>query len=217
MNDVRKMIYGAIVGFFVVMAGWFSIVYVSSCGFTFTCNRAEPIIIRTPVPTLIPAAHEEAPMGTGVTEFKKCRVAAVDLIGAWVSAGTPESDRFPFEDVNGNPCEGTYADDVQYLFVESNLWQPRALGCTSCHNAELSGRSAGLDLSTYDAVLLGSRRVPEATSPGTDILGRGEWENSLLYTFLANRGLVPEGHSADIPADVLVVYAGERLEEAPTK
>jgi hypothetical protein len=171
MNDVRKMIYGTIIGFFLVIGVWFSIVYVAACGFTFTCNRADPLVIRTPIPTLIPAVHSESQMGSGMTDFKKCEVAAVDLIGAWVSAGYSKTEKFPFEDIQGNPCEGTYADDIQHLFVENNLWQPGSIGCVSCHNADLTDRSAGLDLTSYEAVLLGSRRVAGSTSAGTDILG----------------------------------------------
>ena len=44
MNDVRKMIYGSIIGFFLVLSVWFSIIYVSSCGFSFTCNQAAPLV-----------------------------------------------------------------------------------------------------------------------------------------------------------------------------
>lgn len=213
MNDVRKMIYGAIAGFLLILVAWFSIVYVSACGFTFTCNRGEPLVIRTPIPTLIPAPHTEPEMEPAVTEFNKCRVAAADLIGAWVSAGYSSSEAFPFEDVNGQPCQGTFEEDIQPLYVENNLWSSGSLGCVSCHNAELSNRSAGLDITTYDAILLGSRREPGSASMGTDILGGGEWEKSLLHEFLLNRGLVPEGHSADVPANELILYAGTLVED----
>jgi hypothetical protein len=83
--------------------------------------------------------------------------------------------------------------------VENNLWYKGSLGCTSCHNEGLTDRSSGLDLSSYHGVLMGTRRVPEATSPGTDILGRGVWEDSLLYDVLVHQGLVPAGHSPDVP------------------
>jgi len=55
MNDVRKMIYGTIVLFFVVLAFWLSIIYISSCGLTLTCRQAAQKIYGTPIPTLIPA------------------------------------------------------------------------------------------------------------------------------------------------------------------
>jgi hypothetical protein len=216
MNDVRKMIYGTVIGFFLVMGIWFGIVYVSACGFTFTCNRGGPLVIRTPIPTLIPAVHSESRMEPVKSEFDKCQVAAADLIGAWVSAGYSATETFPFVDADGQPCEGTFEEDIRPLFVENNLWRPNSLGCVSCHNSSFSNRSAGLDMTTYDALLLGSRRAAESASEGTDIFGGGKWEKSLLHEFLVNRGLVPDGHSADTPASDLVVFAGSRVDETAT-
>ena len=211
MNDVNKMIYGTLLAFLLFLLFWFSIVYISACGFTLTCNRGAPLIIRTPIPTLVPVKSTASPAAGGVTEFNKCQVAAADLVGAWVSAGYSATERFPFIDINGQTCEGTYADDIQRLFVENSLWFPSSLGCVSCHNADLSDRSAGLDLTSYEAILLGTRRVQGSTSPGTDIFGRGEWENSLLHEVLVNQGLTTEGHSPDAPPSQAIIYAGQRV------
>ncbi|MDQ3005438.1 MAG: hypothetical protein M3R47_08660, partial [Chloroflexota bacterium] len=87
MNDVRGMIYATLIGFFMMLVFWFSVIYLSSCGFTLTCNQADQIVVRTPIPTLIPAPRAGAQPGEGMPEFNKCQVAATDLIGAWVSAG----------------------------------------------------------------------------------------------------------------------------------
>lgn len=55
MNDnVRKVIYGTIIGFLVVVLSWLTLIYLFACGFTLSCNRATPLVIRTPIPTLIP-------------------------------------------------------------------------------------------------------------------------------------------------------------------
>ncbi len=215
MNDVRKMIYGSIILFFVVLAFWFSIIYVSSCGLTLTCRQATQKIERTPIPTLIPASHAEAQMDEGMAEFNKCQVAATDLIGAWISAESPETEPFAFSDVNGNPCEGTYAADIQPLFVENSLWYKGAIGCVSCHNAELSERSAGLDLTTFAAISMGSGRA-DAASKGTDILGGGAMDKSVLYDVLVSQGLVAVGHSADSPAVALMVFAGQAAADEAT-
>jgi hypothetical protein len=212
MNDVRKMIYGSLIGFFTVLGLWFSIIYISSCGLTLTCNQAEAKVERTPIPTLIPASHSESQMEVSLEEFNKCLVPASDLIGAWISSGASETEAFPFTDANGQTCEGTY-DDIQPLFVENNLWYSGSLGCVSCHNADLTERSSGLDLTTYDAVLLGSRRVAGSTSPATDILGNGNWEDARLYEVLVNQGLVPAGHSADAPVNNPILYAGSQVAE----
>jgi hypothetical protein len=215
MNDVRKMIYGTIILFFVVLAFWLSIIYVSSCGLTLTCGQAAQKVERTPIPTLIPAPHSEAQMDEGMVEFNKCEVAATDLIGAWISAESPETDPFAFTDVNGDPCEGTYAADIQPLFVENSLWYKGAIGCVSCHNADLSERSAGLDLTTYTAITMGSGRA-DAASKGADILGGGATDKSALYSVLVNQGLVAAGHSADSPAVVLMVFAGQAVADEAT-
>jgi hypothetical protein len=213
MNDVRRMIYGTLILFFMTLGFWFSVIYVSSCGFTLSCNQAKHIVIRTPIPTLIPAAQLNPQNEEGTNGFDKCRVLSTDLIGAWVSAGHPKTGTFPFSDVNGGSCEGTFAEDIQPLFVENSIWYDGAIGCISCHNSNFAERSAGLDLTTYDAMLMGSHRA-DANAQGNDIFGGDDWQNSLLYDVLVNRKLVPEGHSADSPGDPLFVYAGHAASEA---
>jgi hypothetical protein len=217
MNDVRKMIYGTLIGFLGVVVLWVSFVYISACGFTFTCNKNKPIVERTPIPTLIPIKHSESQMQAGATELNKCEVSATELIGAWVSMDTPQTEPFPFSDVNGQPCEGTFASDIQPLLVENSLWYPGAIGCVSCHNADLTARSAGLDLTSVDSMRLGAGRA-DASAKGTDIFGGGNWENSSLFTVLTAQGMVPTGHSADVSPNDVVLYAGTPVEitETPT-
>jgi hypothetical protein len=106
--------------------------------------------------------------------------------------------------------EASYAD-IQPIFVENELWKKGEIGCVSCHNAELTDRSGGLDLSSYNAVLLGSRRVAGSTSPGNDIFAKGDWEKSVLFDVLAHQGLVPAGHSADVPAEPFILFAGQKV------
>jgi hypothetical protein len=213
-DDVRKLIYGTVVAFLLVVLAWLGLIFISSCGFSLSCNQALPIVVRTSVPTLIPASHvEDVNGGEPVEDFSQCPVAATDLIGAWVTAGSPESEPFPFTDASGNPCEGTYADDIQHLFVENNFWYANALGCTSCHNAELTERSGGLDLSSYEGVLAGTNRSYEGAT-GTDILGDGDWEVSRLHDVLLEQRLVPAGHSPDLPpVEPVYLYAGQGTEE----
>lgn len=218
MNDVRKMIFGAIIGFFLMLGLWFSIVYVSACGFTFTCNRGAPLADRTPVPTLIPATMPAQIAGGGAGAFDKCQVAAVDLIGAWVNAGVPETDVFAFADVNGQDCEAVFARDVLPLFVESNVWYSGSLSCSSCHQSDLAVSFQNLDLSSYAGILAGSGRA-NGEPKGTDILGGGVWEESLLYQMvyaengasLINRPLMPLGRPADVPDRGPLIFAGRTV------
>jgi hypothetical protein len=214
MNDVRKVIYGTIIGFFLMLGLWFSIIYISSCGFTFTCNRGEPPVDVTPIPTLIPATMP-VQSGGGDAAFNKCQVAAVDLLGAWVNAGVPETDKFQFTDVNGQSCEAVFSRDVQPLFLESNLWYPGSLSCSSCHQSNLTLALQNMDLSSYAGILAGSGRV-NGEPKGKDILGGGVWEESLLYQMLyapdgvsqINRPVMPLGRTADVPDKGPLIFSG---------
>ena len=211
-DDTRRLIYGTIIAFLAFIALWLGFVYISACGFTLNCIQGAPLVVRTPVPTLIPFGESEQQGGVTEVDFNKCQIGATDLIGAWVVAGHTETEPFPFTDLNGQNCEATFAD-IQPVLMDNSVWFPGSLGCTSCHNADLTDRSAGLDLSSYEAISLGSRRVAGSTSPGTDIFGGGEWENSLLYEYLVNYGLTTQGHSPDVEPRNPVLYLGQAVAE----
>jgi hypothetical protein len=101
--------------------------------------------------------------------------------------------------------------------VENSLWYPGAIGCVSCHNASLDERSAGLDMTSYSAILKGSGRVDENAS-GSDILGGGKWNTSKLYALLVEQGFASAGHSANAAATNPLLYAGHAVsaEATPT-
>jgi hypothetical protein len=213
-DDVKRVIYGTIIGFLLVVLSWLGLIYISACGFTLSCNRAAPLVVRTPIPTLIPVSMKEMqPTRAAPVEFTACYVSATDLIGAWVTAGSPETEAFPFTDLNGMPCQGTFANDIQHLFVENELWYQGSIGCVSCHNADLTDRSGGLDLSSYAGIMAGSNRSYEGAK-GTDILGGGNWESASLHDVLIVQGLVPAGHSPDVdPVAPVFLYAGQMVQE----
>lgn len=214
MNDVRKMIYGTIALFFVVLVFWIGLIYVSSCGLTLSCQQAAPRVDRTPIPTLIPLKHTDAqPAMGGTGAFNKCLVSASDLIGAWITAGAPASEPFPFAAVDGGPCQGSFANDISPLLRENSVWYSNSIGCVSCHNSALTERSGGLDLTSYEAIAQGSGRA-DANAKGKDVLGGGVLDQALLYQVLTTQGLVAKGHSADVQASSPVLYVGERVPEA---
>jgi hypothetical protein len=214
-DDTRRMIYGTIVAFLLFIVLWLGFVYLSACSFTLTCIQAAQLVERTPIPTLIPVKASQ-PKATTVEFNNKCKVAATGLIGAWISAGHSETEPFPFTDLSGQSCEGTFAD-VQPLFRENSIWFPGSLGCVSCHNGDLTDRSAGLDLTSYQAMSLGSGRKSGETSPGKDIFGSGDLNQSLLYqeltkhglTVLTNKGLATQGHSKEASPNNPIIYAGQ--------
>jgi len=208
-DDVRKTIYGTILLFLAVVVGWVSFLFINACGFTLTCRRAAPHVDRTPVPSLIPATLPVMTMGSGdVVVSEKCRVAAVDFIGAWVEAGSPEHDVFQFTDVNGQNCESTF-EEIQPLFVESNLWSSGSIACVSCHSVDVAVSPAQLDLSSYAGIMAGSRRENADDTKGTNILGDGNWKSSLLYEFITTDHPDVPGHTA-MSADLLI-FAGKPL------
>ena len=195
-DDTRGMIYGTIALFLIGLVAWLSFVYIWACGFTVNCLQGAPLVVRTPIPTLIPVRHAEEQPQAPAEEFTKCQIGAADLIGAWVAGGHSETEAFPFTDLNGQTCEATY-EDIQPLLRDNSVWFPGSLGCTSCHNADLTDRSSGLDLSTY-----------EAMSANADLFGDGNWEGSLLHDVLVNRGLTTQGHSPDVEPHNPILYVG---------
>lgn len=214
-DDVRRYIYGAVTVFLLGVLAWVGFVYVNACGLTLTCHRGDLPVVRTPVPTLIPATLPvlEAESGPAAAS-DKCYVAAVDLAGAWVEAGASDTESFQFEDSSGRMCESTF-EEVKPLFVNSNLWYSGSLACSSCHSVDLAVSPAQLDLSSYEGILAGSRRADDAPK-GTDILGGGNWESSLLYQFIAETKADVPGHDAALHSG-LMVYAGKPVDGvAPT-
>ena len=185
------MIYGGLVVFVLVLVGWVGFVIVSGCGFSLSCEKAAQVPLRTPIPTLIPA---EMPVQM-VSEAQikvSCQITAVDLIGAWVTAGYPENELFEFVDMNGKNCAGSYSEDITVLFSEGNLWFTGAPSCTTCHNAVIEFAQANMDLSSYAGILAGSRRT-EGQAQGNDVLGGGVWEDALMYQQLYVLKLMPQG------------------------
>lgn len=210
-DDVRKYIYTTLIIFVAGILVWIGWIFVNACGFTLSCNRGALTVERTPIPTLIPATLPAMQTTIGeVAVPDQCSVAAVDLIGGWVAAGSSETDAFQFVDINGHNCESTF-EEVKLLFIEGNLWYSGSLSCVSCHSVDVAVSPAQLDLSSYAGIRAGSRRA-DAESSGTDILGSGNWESSLLYEFIAATRADAPGHTEAI-AD-LVIFAGKPLPAA---
>lgn len=164
--------------------------------------------VFTPVPTLMHATMVN-PMSKALGSSSgvlRCSIRAVDLLGAWVGAGYPETDVFTFTDLNDANCEGTFPDDVQNLFLQSNLWYEGAPACVSCHNSDLEASFQNMDLSSFAGIVAGAQRE-SAEAVGVDILGGGVWEESRLYEMLITKQM-PLGRPADTDEKGPVVFAG---------
>ena len=207
-DDVRKYIYTTLAILVFGSIVWIGILFVNACGFTLTCKQGALPVERTPIPTLLPATLPAKETGSGELAISnQCRVLAVDLIGAWVAAGSSETEVFQFTDINRQNCESTF-EEVRPLFIEANFWIPGSLSCVSCHSVDVTISPAQLDLSSYAGILAGSRRA-DAESKGTDILGAGKWDGSLLYEFLSTSKADVPGHT-EVVSD-LVISAGKPL------
>ncbi len=208
-DDVKKYIYGTVIVFVIGVLVWVGFIYTNACGFTLSCNRGALAVERTPIPTLLPASMPAIEDGEPAVSGQ-CQVAAADLIGAWVEAGSPETDPFQFADASGQNCESTFAE-VRPLFIEANLWYSGSMSCVACHGADVVTASAQLDMSNFAGITAGSRRA-DAESNGTDILGAGKWTSSLLHDFITTSKADVPGH-ADISSNLLI-FAGTLLPEA---
>ncbi|GAB4433628.1 MAG: hypothetical protein Kow002_21030 [Anaerolineales bacterium] len=220
-DNLPKFMYVMLGLFVLLIIGFVSLMAIFSCGFSANCVRGQPYVVRTPL-AVPPAADlpeqdftyqvEDAAPTKAASE--PCRVTAADLMAAWVSSGYPESVAFAFTDADGKKCEATFADDVQKLFDEADLWYEGALACSSCHSADLEVASAKLDLSSYEGMLNGSQRVidEEAGTVVGDIFGGGNWEESLLYAALFLGTDTPLGHPTTPPVDGPVIFAGHTVE-----
>ncbi len=193
-------IWVLILGFILaaLMIGFAASLYFGSCSYKNNCmNGGRASFTHTPISTLVQATLQDNGVPfSSASSPEACTVSAAALLSAWVTAGSPETQPFPFTDANNVACQGTFAD-VQPLFSESNLWYPGALACTSCHNAGLSSAaSAQLDLSSFAGVQAGSHRSSGGTS-GVNILGAGNWQSSRLNQVLFVLREMPYGRSTN--------------------
>jgi len=121
-DDVRKYIYGAITVFIVGVLAWVSIVYISSCGVTLTCQRAVAKVDRTPIPTLFPATMPAA------ERFIPTPIAPPTLTVAEAEA---ESSSIPRPSNPGGPGEAVnLTGDAA---TGADLY---AVNCVPCHGVE---------------------------------------------------------------------------------
>jgi S-disulfanyl-L-cysteine oxidoreductase SoxD len=129
MDDFRKIIYGVLIGFVLMLVVWLSFLDLSGCGFSFNCAAAYPKIDRTSIPTLIPATlpiptHllNAAPAVTSNTTAPSSGSSSACAPGV----ACPSNPGGPGAAVNlkGDPGSGM---------------QIFATNCQTCHNAEGKG------------------------------------------------------------------------------
>jgi cytochrome c553 len=222
-DQTKTIIFITLFGLPVVVLTFIFGMYAFGCATTDSCTGIEKPVV-TPIPTLIAATMPAPKVGAEAGPLvARCQVSAVDLIGAWVEAGYPETDAFQFVDQKDQTCTATFAGDVQKLFNEANLWYSGAAACTTCHYADVTKANMGLDMSSYAGILAGSQRM-DGSPKGNDILAGGDWESSLLYQMVyapdgqstIGRQIMPLGRPATVPAEGPVIFAGTPVEVSGT-
>jgi hypothetical protein len=204
-SDVRKIIYGTLIGFLAMLCVWIGFLFAVSCNGTLSCTKGEPTPARTSVPTLAPATPPVGQPAGGALDGQ-CQASALEVLGSWVEAGAPESEPFEFADVSGATCAGSYAD-VRMLLSTPGIWYPGAAACATCHSGDLAEAAANLDLNSYAGILAGSGRA-SADAGGDDILGGSDWAQSRLFEVLVSQGTEPFGRPPGLDLKQAIVYAG---------
>jgi len=123
---------------------------------------------------------------------------AVELIGAWMGSGAPESEPFTFVGLDDQTYRASFETDVLPLFTTPNVWFPGAQACSLCHTADLESSAHELDLTSYEGILAGADRLEEP--PGEPIVIPGDWEASSLRSRLRNNRM-PTGVTPNVPRD----------------
>ncbi len=223
MKDLKGIVLGILAGLPALVIVFAFGLYFFGCRTNNTCTGIA-LPATTPIPTLIPATLPAPKVGAeAVAAVPRCRVAAADLVAAWIDAGYPETETFSFTDIKGQTCTATFKGDVQKLFLEANLWYDGAPACTTCHNADIANNQKNMDMSSYAGILAGSNRVGEKAEKGDDILGGGDSQKALLYLMLyapngqttINRPAMPLGRPANVPEKGPIISAG--TPPAPTQ
>ncbi|MCG2785235.1 MAG: hypothetical protein L6461_09035 [Anaerolineae bacterium] len=218
-DQTKTIIFITMFGLPVLVLAFIFGMYAFGCATTDSCTGIEKSAV-TPIPTLIAATMPAPKVGAEAGPLVvKCQVTAVDLIGAWVTAGSPETDAFQFTDLKEQTCTATFKADVQKLFTEANLWYSGAAACTTCHYADIEKATMNLDMSSYAGIIAGSQRKDGAPK-GNDILGGGDWETSLLYQMVyapdgvstIGRQVMPLARPASVPAEGPTIFAGTPVE-----
>jgi len=167
-----------------------------------SARRLKPT--ATPLPTNLPKPTEpdfkisqtELVDFTTAVEIPGAAAHAVILLGAWVDVGAPETDEFTYPGYDGGTYEASFAQDIQPLFIEEDLWYPGAPACTSCHHANLENAHHEMDLSSYAGIMAGADRL--SSPPGVPILGQSasgatdvNWETATLRSRLRDNRMPP--------------------------
>ena len=126
MDDFRKIIYGVLIGFILMLVIWISFLALTGCGFALNCAAAYPKIDRTSIPTLIPAT---LPIPT---RLLNAAAAVTSNTSGSSSAVCPQ----------GVACPSNPGGPGTAITLKGDLNSGKqifATNCQTCHNTEGKG------------------------------------------------------------------------------
>lgn len=117
---------------------------------------------------------------------------AVDLIGAWVNSGAPETETFEYTGSDGEPYIATFDADILPLFTQDGAWGPTTRSCSSCHFDNTDKSTHKMDLSSYRGMMKGGD-VASAPLFGQSKIGATDydWAHSKMRARLRNNRMPP--------------------------
>jgi len=126
VDDLRKITYGVLIGFVLMLVVWISFLTLSGCGFAPNCLGAVAKVERTSIPTLVPATLPAGNRALGAATL----VSAAQ--GTSAAASEPEAVARPSNPGGPGPALNLAGDAVagQQVFVAN---------CEQCHNPEGRG------------------------------------------------------------------------------
>jgi mono/diheme cytochrome c family protein len=134
MDDFRRIFYGVIIGFILMILVWISILTFSSCGSSLSCPGAAPTAVHTSIPTLVPATLPP------VNRLLGAAAPAGTQVAAGPTAGGTQSEPESTEEAAARPSNPGGPGQAVSLKGDPNSGQQIfASNCQVCHAAQGEG------------------------------------------------------------------------------
>jgi mono/diheme cytochrome c family protein len=131
VDDFRKIAYGTLIVFVLVIAGWVSFVTFSGCGYSLNCASAAPTLELTSIPTLIPATLPPLDRQLGAANV------AAEATGTQAGGGGAEPEAT--EEVARPSNPGGPGAAVGLTGDATSGQQIYSANCAVCHGADGKG------------------------------------------------------------------------------
>jgi mono/diheme cytochrome c family protein len=129
VDDLRKITYGVLVGFVLMLVFWISYLTLRGCGSGDNCAGAVPTAVRTSIPTLIPATQPAVVRSLG----------AATAVPVAVEGGQAAATAAPTESVPRPSNPGGPGPAINLVGDASAGKAVFAANCQICHNVEGKG------------------------------------------------------------------------------